>query len=162
MIALPSPNQNDRPPGQKPNLIVVHGTNGTDEGDKSWLVNPEAEVSYHVLVTRDGSKYRLVPDRKRAWHAGVSSWQGRDDANDFSLGVGISCKKNEAYTAAAIDAAADVVANWMHLWRIPFAGIVGHENISSPRKTDPWDQFHWGGFFGLVLAYYAILTGQRE
>lgn len=120
-------------------------------------MNPSANVSYHQHVGRDGSVVEFVPDHKRAWHAGVSEWQGVSNVNDFSLGLGFGAHESEGYTAEAYQAGARVVARWMRGHKIPLAGIVGHYHISPGRKTDPWYTFEWGRFLGLVLAYYPVM-----
>ena len=93
IIDSPSPNQNDRPRGAGlPSLIVLHGTVGTDAGDLSWIRSPASKVSYHYLILRDGTVHRMVRPERRAWHAGASEWAGRENVNDFSIGIGLSSK----------------------------------------------------------------------
>lgn len=146
-----SPNQNARPTGVIPDLIVVHGSDGSDEGDREWIMDPNADVSYHVHVGRNGSLVQFVMDEKRAWHAGESSWEGRDGCNDYSLGLGFSCYPEEDVTPAALRAGALVICEWMRLWDIPMKRIVSHAMVSPGRKDDPWLQFRWGELFGWIV-----------
>lgn len=84
----PSPNQSD---GLKPEGIVLHDTAGRlDKGNSvRWLQNSQAKASAHLVIERDGTPVQLVPFNKKAWHAGKSSYQGRANVNDFTLGVEI-------------------------------------------------------------------------
>lgn len=151
----PSPNHNARPAGVTPDLIVVHGTAGqTDAGDLSWLRSRESGVSYHYLIGRDGVTYRLVPDERRAWHAGRSSWEGRPDCNDYSLGIGLSNDGAEPYTEAQYVALAGLLHDLMARWQIPVRRIVGHYHVSPGRKTDPWYHFEWARVFEALMDRY--------
>lgn len=156
-----SPNQNARPTGTEPDLIVVHATAGSDAGDRMWIMEPEARASYHVHVGRDGSLVQFVADADRAWHAGVSSWEGRDGCNDYSLGIGFGGYENEPFTAEATRAGAEVIADWMARWGIPMRRVVSHAMVSPGRKTDPWLHFPWGELFGWVMSY-TIGRGVKE
>lgn len=145
----PSPNQGTRPPGVKPRLIVIHGTVGSDKGDLAHLQSAAAGVSYHYLVWRDGSIFRLVRPEKRAWHAGKSSWKGVPDVNDYSIGIGLSNLGNgvELFTDAQYKAAGWLCAVFGREYGIGMEEIVGHYHVSSGRKTDPWYTFEWGRLF---------------
>lgn len=150
-IERPSPNQNARPAGEAPSLIVLHGTAGkSDAGDVSWCQSPQAKVSYHYIVGRDGSVYRLVPDDRRAWHAGKSEWGGRANCNDYSIGIGFSNDGREPFTARQYVAGAQVVADVCARWRIPWHRIVAHYHVSPGRKTDPWYHFEWARLFSAL------------
>jgi N-acetylmuramoyl-L-alanine amidase len=146
----PSPNYNARPPGMGPQLVVIHGTAGaTDAADLAWLCGHRSRVSYHYLVGRDGAVYQLVPESKRAWHAGVSRWFGRDNVNDFSIGVALSNAGPPApYPQVQLDAAAELVADILRRRGLDGSRIVGHVDVAVPhgRKTDPWGTFPWGPF----------------
>lgn len=143
----PSPNFNSRPDGTKVDLIVLHGTEGSDAGDLSWLRDPKSRVSYHYLIVRDGTIYRLVDEEQRAWHAGKSEWQDREDVNDYSIGIGISCFHTKSPTDAQYKASAELVNDIRLRREIPLSRVVGHCHVSPGRKTDPWLQFHWSLLF---------------
>lgn len=151
----PSPNHGPRPAGAGPMLVVMHGTAGrSDEGDVDWCCRSKPElpggyspVSYHYIVGRDGAVYQLVRESRRAWHAGVSRWLGRENVNDFSVGVALSnAGPPEPYPQAQLDAAAELVADILRRRGLDGSRIVGHADIAPRRKTDPWETFPWGPF----------------
>jgi len=144
IIDSPSPNHNSRPADVPPSLIVIHGTVGSDAGDLAWIRDPGSEVSYHYLIQRTGDTHRIVRPELRAWHAGVSTWEGRGNVNDYSIGIGLSnLGDGEAYTAAQYRAAGELCSILVREWEIPMERIVGHYHISPGRKTDPWYTFQW-------------------
>ena len=155
LIWKPSPNYNLRPDNTPIDLAVLHGTVGSDKGDLFWTTNPTSKVSYHYLITRKGHIYYLVREMHRAWHAGKSSWQGREDCNDYSIGIAFS---NWGPTGATIEQYTDAqyrAGGWLlaDLWnrRDIFENkIVGHEDVSPGRKTDPWDHFDWNHLYGEI------------
>jgi N-acetyl-anhydromuramyl-L-alanine amidase AmpD len=87
----PSPNYNSRPSGGSIGVVILHSTgdpaNASVGGAISWLTNPASKVSSHFVVDRAGKIWQLVSCAKRAWHAGVSEFRGRQDVNDFSVGI---------------------------------------------------------------------------
>lgn len=140
-----SPNHGARPPGATIDLLVIHGTAGTDEGDLAWCRDRRSGVSYHYLILRDGTTHRLVAEERRAWHAGVSEWQGRANVNDYSIGVGLSNRgPGEPYTEAQYTTLAKLTRDIMDRRpEITSERIVGHADVSPGRKTDPWPHFDW-------------------
>ena len=148
IIDRPSPNFNRRRGGAKPDLIVLHGTAGrSDEGDLSWLTSKDSGVSYHYLIGRSGSIYRLVNDEHRAWHAGKSEWEGRSDCNTYSIGIGLSNDGEEPFTDAQYESLGHLLDLLTTRHMIPLDRIVGHYHVSPGRKTDPWYHFHWSRAF---------------
>lgn len=150
---LPSPNYGKRPAGKPVSLIVLHGTAGSYLGDVAWCRKPESNVSYHYIVGRAGEVARLVDERNRAWHAGVSSWQGRANCNDYSIGVAFSNRgpgTGEAYTEDQYAAGAKLVAGIMERWGLHLDSIVTHAEVSPGRKTDPWPHFDLRAFLVAV------------
>ena len=142
-VAAPSPNHDVR---QAPTIqgIVLHATE--DRGDEalsvSWLRSPKSRVSCHLLVSRAGRVFRLVGDRQRAWHAGVSWWHGTDDVNSITLGIEIANRNNgEPYTDAQYDRVADIVAHYCGQG-LSLSDVVSHAEIAEGRKTDPFG-FDW-------------------
>lgn len=145
IIDTGSPNHHARPAGTTVDLLVIHGTAGTDAGDLAWCCDPRSGVSYHYLILRDGTIHRLVSELRRAWHAGVSEWEGRSNVNDYSIGIGLSNRgPGEPYTDAQYDALAALTRDIMarHPAITPDR-IVGHADVSPGRKADPWDHFDW-------------------
>lgn len=137
MRSSPSPHFNARPT-RPVKLIVLHAdAGGSDTGTLAWLKDKVSRVSYHVLIGRDGTAYRVVPDAKRAWHAGKSAWPGVGDVNGESLGLAFANKHDgvEPLTAAQIATAKQVIADWQAAHG-PLA-VVTHAMVSPGRKTDP-------------------------
>lgn len=137
MISHPSPNHGPR---TKPiRLIVLHATAGkTDAGDIGWMQRDISGVSYHVCIGRDGTRYTLVDDKRRAWHAGLSKWKGITDVNSISLGLAW-CNRHdgtEPLTPAQIAEARKVIAEWRAL-HPTIEAIVTHKEIAPGRKSDP-------------------------
>lgn len=157
IIQSPSPNHNARPMGVGVSALVIHGTVGTDAGDLAWTRDPVSKVSYHFLVLRTGVIHQMVKDDRRAWHAGSSKWNGRNNVNDFSIGIGLSNKgPGEPFRPAQYAAAGDLVFALSREHTIDLANVVAHYHISPGRKTDPWEHFNWGAMFGRVLWNFAL------
>ena len=142
-------------PGSTPGLlcIVLHATadRGGEEGAEAWLCDPRARASAHLHIRRDGTVVRLVADRDRAWHAGVSAWRGRPDVNDFSLGWELANRNDgrEPYTDAQYASVIRLGAQYVRQG-LPLDAFVSHAAVALPpgRKTDPagfdWDRFRRG------------------
>src|SRR5580692_6985468 len=87
-IDRPSPNQDARPPGQAVDMLVLHYTGmASAAAALSRLCDPAAKVSAHYTIDEDGTVYAHVPEDRRAWHAGISSWAGETDINSRSIGI---------------------------------------------------------------------------
>jgi N-acetylmuramoyl-L-alanine amidase len=145
-IAAPSPNFDARV--KPPDMIVLHYTGmPTGEAALARLRDPAAKVSSHYLVEEDGRIFRLVPEERRAWHAGVSSWKGRENLNGVSIGVEIVNPGHEfgyrPFPEAQIAAVLDLVADIRTRWTIEDNQIVGHSDIAPERKEDPGELFPW-------------------
>lgn len=144
MISKPSPNFNSRH-GTAIDCVVLHATADTDTQESiAWCRMPAPQnpnpVSYHVIVDRDGTVYTLVDSEKRAWHAGVSVFQGRPDVNDFSVGLSFANKNDgvEPYPGVQLAVGASLVAGWMHRYPgITLDRVTTHRVIAPTRKTDP-------------------------
>lgn len=143
LIQRPSPNSGLRPHGAAIDCIVLHATADSDtEASVRWCCTPASKVSYHAIVDRDGTVFSLVSPDRRAWHAGVSSFAGRPDCNDYSIGLSFGNKNDghEAYTDVQYAVGAALVAAWMKLYpAITLERITTHAAIALPagRKTDP-------------------------
>lgn len=137
-LTHPSPNFKARPAGVKPTVIVLHASAGkSDAGDVSWIVSPKSGISYHVLIGRDGTVYRFVDPKHQAYHAGISSFKGRQFVNQFSIGVAFANRHDgtEPMTPAQKDAGIKVVAELVKAHGIQH--ITTHAAIAPTRKTDP-------------------------
>jgi N-acetylmuramoyl-L-alanine amidase len=145
-IEAPSPNFDTR--SRPPDMLVLHYTGmRTGEEALARLRDPEAKVSAHYMVEEDGRVFRLVPEERRAWHAGVSYWQGDRDCNSSSVGVEIVNPGHEfgyrPFPKAQIDKVIALVGDIRSRWTIPDDRIVGHSDIAPSRKDDPGELFPW-------------------
>jgi N-acetylmuramoyl-L-alanine amidase len=145
-IEAPSPNFNERL--APPDMVVLHYT-GMPTGPEALdrLRDPEAKVSSHYLVEEDGRVFRLVPEERRAWHAGVSSWKGQTDINGRSIGIEIVNPGHEfgyrAFPDAQVAAVIALLDEIRQRWDISDDRIVGHSDIAPNRKEDPGELFPW-------------------
>ena len=154
-----SPNANDRPAGAVVDLIVLHsislppGQYGGPEVEwlftnrLDWSAHPYfeqirgLEVSAHFFVRRDGQVVQLVDADRRAWHAGVSCWRGRERCNDDSIGIELEGLEGQTFEDAQYRALADLCRQLAD--RYPITHIAGHEHIAPGRKLDPGSGFDW-------------------
>ncbi len=161
-----SPNFDERPEGEAVSLLVVHairlppGEFGGDAIERLFTnrLDPNAHpffreienlrVSAHFLIRRDGELIQFVPCSRRAWHAGVSSWQGRTACNDFSLGVELEGCDSQPFTASQYRVLAALIARLRRHY--PLTDIAGHSQIAPGRKTDPGPCFDWAPLEGLL------------
>lgn len=156
-----SPNCDERPAGSAVELLVIHhislppdqyGGPGVEQLFSNTL-DPAAHpyyagiahlrVSSHFFIRRDGELLQFVPTGRRAWHAGVSSWRGRERCNDFSLGVELEGNETDPYTDAQYARLTELV----HALRRRYPSLTemsGHEHIAPGRKRDPGPTFDWG------------------
>lgn len=158
VVWKPSPNFGERPSGEV-SLIVVHNISlPPDEFGGDWVehfflnrLDPDAhpyfasiaelQVSAHFYVRRDGRTIQFVGCDRRAWHAGRSCWAGRDNCNDYSIGIELEGSDARPFTAeqyAALWALLDALRE-----RYPIAAMVGHSDVAPGRKTDPGPFFDW-------------------
>lgn len=156
---IASPNCDERPADREISLLVIHnislppdefGGNGVIELFTN-RIDPQAhpyyqslqelKVSAHFFIRRDGTVIQFVPCVKRAWHAGVSSWQGKERCNDFSLGIELEGSDMTPFTDAQY---ASLIALTRCLCdQYPIRHIAGHSDIAPGRKTDPGPYFDW-------------------
>lgn len=165
----PSPNCDERPQPQSLDLIVVHGISlPPGEFGGPWIdalfsnrLDPQAhpyfrdiyqlKVSAHVLIRRDGSVLQYVPFTKRAWHAGVSAFKGRERCNDFSVGIELEGSDEVPYEAAQYYSLQQVISALRQAYPSLRAGqIAGHSDIAPGRKTDPGPHFDWPHLYALL------------
>ncbi|MEC7797309.1 MAG: N-acetylmuramoyl-L-alanine amidase, partial [Pseudomonadota bacterium] len=155
LIAAPSPNFDAR--RAPPDMLVLHYTGmETGEAALARLRDPEAKVSAHYLVEEDGRIFQLVPEERRAWHAGRGVWRGEADCNAVSIGIEIVNPGHEwgyrpfpqAQTGALIPLMHDIVQRH----GITRGNIVGHSDVAPARKQDPGELFPWGQLARLRLA----------
>lgn len=138
------------PPGQFGGpAIVEFFTNRLDpSGDPFFASIADTRVSAHFLIDRDGALTQFVPCSRRAWHAGVSAWRGRERCNDFSIGVELEGADQLAYAEDQYLTLARLTRALMR--RYALADVVGHADIAPGRKTDPGPAFDWPRYRRLI------------
>lgn len=99
------------------------------------------KVSSHFFIRRDGELIQFVSCLQRAWHAGVSNWQGRERCNDFSIGIELEGSDFEAFEGVQYSKLKLLIAGLKKAYSIQY--IVGHSDIAPGRKTDPGPYFNW-------------------
>ncbi len=151
----PSPNWDER--ALPVTMAVLHYT-GMRTGAEAIerLCDAQAKVSAHYVIEEDGTVIRLVPEEKRAWHAGKSYWRGVTDVNSASVGIEIVNPGHEfgyrPFTDAQMDALCPLLADIVKRHDIPRANVVGHSDIAPARKQDPGELFDWELLGRLKLA----------
>jgi N-acetylmuramoyl-L-alanine amidase len=164
----PSPNHDPRKNGVRADMIVLHYTGMKDaEVAVQQLRNPASKVSCHYVVLEDGTILQLVPESLRAWHAGISSWQGETDINWLSIGIEIVNPGHDmgypdfppAQVEAVIALCRDIIA------RIPIkpTRILAHSDVAPSRKNDPGEKFPWRQLYdagvGIWIEPRSIVAG---
>lgn len=149
--ALPSPNFNDRK--YPVDMLVLHYTGmQTGQAALDRMRDTAASVSAHYMLWEDGRVVQLVGEDKRAWHAGVSNWQGDEDLNSRAIGIEIVNGGHDwplasgglpPYPGAQIKALIELCSGILARWEIPASRIVGHSDIAPLRKADPGEHFPW-------------------
>ncbi|MBN2808783.1 MAG: 1,6-anhydro-N-acetylmuramyl-L-alanine amidase AmpD [Deltaproteobacteria bacterium] len=162
IIDIPSPNFDERPSGMVIDLVVIHAislppgkfgsgrvvdffTNTLDPQVDPYFAEIAAlKVSSHYFIDRQGKIIRFVPEAKRAWHAGVSRFQGRSNCNDFSLGIELEGDDFTEFSEIQYQRLSEL----LQLIKIRFPAvtserIVGHCHIAPQRKSDPGPFFDW-------------------
>ena len=151
-----SPNFNER--SLPISMVVIHYTEMKPvETALEKLCDPEAQVSAHYLITEEGKVIRIVPEEKRAWHAGASYWRGHKDVNSASIGIELDHPGHgggyREFSNAQFEALVPLVARIVKEYDIPRANVVGHSDVAPARKIDPGELFPWDRLaeYGLCL-----------
>ena len=157
----PSPNFDERPNNAAIDLIVIHAIslpegnyntqlikdlflNCLDPGKDKFLESiKDLKVSSHFLITRKGRLIQFVPTDKRAWHAGISNHKGRENCNDFSIGIELEGCDEEEFEQQQYQSLSSLIKFLSHDFQINKQNIVGHADIAPGRKTDPGPFFDW-------------------
>ncbi len=158
----PSPNQDDRPEGCEPELIIIHGislppgefggsyveqlfTNRLDWNAHPYFTQIRGlKVSSHVFIRRDGSLIQFVPFSRRAWHAGASCYRDRQDCNDFSIGIELEGEDDTPYSDIQYEVLIKTISALLATYAPLHARrIAGHCDVSPNRKSDPGPAFEW-------------------
>jgi len=157
--SCPSPNFNSRPDASDVTLVVLHSislppglyggdgierlfTNRLDwEADPYYQAIRGLKVSAHFLIRRQGELLQFVSCDDRAWHAGQSSWHGRSNCNDYSIGIELEGLEGDAFEPSQYRTLANLLRSLAR--RYPVTEIVGHEHVAPTRKHDPGQGFDW-------------------
>ncbi len=154
-----SPNFGTRPEGSRVSLVLLHNislppdefggpyveqffTNRLDPAGHPYFATlADVQVSAHFFLRRDGEVVQFVSGDARAWHAGLSAWQGRGNCNDYSIGIELEGSDNQPFAPQQYQAL------WPLLQAIcaayPITAMAGHEHVAPGRKTDPGPHFNW-------------------
>ena len=142
---LPSPNWDER--ALPISMVVLHYTEMEREAALRRLTDPEAQVSAHYFISEAGEVVRLVPEDKRAWHAGRSFWRGHKDVNSASIGIELDHPGHglgyREFAEAQIEALLPLLHDVVRRHDIPRANVVGHSDVAPARKIDPGELFPW-------------------
>ena len=172
----PSPNFNERPQGEI-SLLVIHNislppgqfgtgkvqeffTSGLNASEHAYFAGiADMRVSAHFFIERDGQISQFVSCLQRAWHAGVSSFSGRDNCNDFSLGIELEGTDDLPYSEAQYDALVPLVQQLLAAYpALSVERICGHSDIAPGRKTDPGPAFDWPRLRTALLAAPVVVA----
>ncbi|MDO9414576.1 N-acetylmuramoyl-L-alanine amidase [Pararhizobium sp.] len=146
---VPSPNHGERLGVAGPDMIILHYTGmPTAEGALAWLCADESQVSSHYFVHEDGRVDQLVPEHRRAWHAGRSVWKGETDINSHSIGIEIANAGHPGglpdFPEKQIAAVVELCRNCGDRWSIAPERVLAHSDVAPIRKVDPGEKFPWG------------------
>jgi N-acetylmuramoyl-L-alanine amidase len=155
----PSPNHDLRQHGQVPDILLLHYTGmPTAEGALERLRDPAAAVSCHYFVFEDGRAVQMVPEARRAWHAGLSSWEGLSDVNARSIGIEIANPGHAGglppFPAAQIAAVIALSADILRRRPIRPERVLGHSDVAPSRKEDPGELFPWGKLYRAGIGHW--------
>ncbi|WMS41294.1 N-acetylmuramoyl-L-alanine amidase [Acuticoccus sp. MNP-M23] len=160
-VFVPSPNFDVR--SGPPDMVVLHYTDMEDAaGAQAWLCNPESRVSAHYLIGADGKVTQMVREEDRAWHAGVSHWDGSSDVNSRSIGIELDSPGHRpgppSFPAAQMAALLTLLEAICSRWSIAPRNVVAHSDVAPLRKIDPGEGFPWSQLIeaGLALGVKAV------
>ena len=164
---VPSPNHDERNDGRTPDILLLHYTGmPTAESALARLRDPAAAVSCHYFIFEDGRVVQMVPEARRAWHAGLSSWEGLADVNARSIGVEIVNPGHAGglppYPAAQIAAVIALCRDVVQRRRIRPDRVLGHSDVAPARKEDPGELFPWSELYRAGIGHWAAPAPIRE
>ena len=144
--ALPSPNHDQRPLGVRPSLLILHYTRmSSGRAAIARLRDPAAKVSAHYLIDEDGCVMELVPEERRAWHAGIAGWRALEDINSHSIGIELVNPGHEwgyrPFPGVQIAALIELAAAIRMRHAMPPEAVLGHSDVAPGRNTQPRELF---------------------
>lgn len=146
---FPSPNSGQRRADLHPTILLLHYT-GMASAAKAidWLSRPEAQVSCHYVIDEGGRITQMVPEARRAWHAGRSIWDGETDVNSASIGIEIQNPGHadgyHAFSRAQMRGVRDLALDIVQRHAIAPERVLAHSDVAPSRKIDPGEKFDWG------------------
>jgi N-acetylmuramoyl-L-alanine amidase len=145
---LPSPNHDERLPGTPIDMLILHYTGmKTAQEAIDRLRDPATGVSSHYVVDEDGAILRLVPEQRRAHHAGVSHWRGHNNLNARSIGIKVVNPGQEwgyrDFPVLQLAAVCDLCLAALARHPIPARNVIAHSDVAPDRKQDPGEKFDW-------------------
>jgi N-acetylmuramoyl-L-alanine amidase len=164
---FPSPNHGERKDGRSPTLLVLHYTGMPDSGEALlWLANPISQVSAHYFVFEDGRVLQMVPESRRAWHAGVSAWDGEGDINSSSIGIEIANPGHPgglpSFPEEQIQSVTALAKDIVTRWRISPDHVLAHSDVAPGRKLDPGEAFPWRQLHDAGVGHWVSPTPIRD
>ncbi|HMB09065.1 N-acetylmuramoyl-L-alanine amidase [Saliniramus sp.] len=175
---FPSPNHGERKPDAGDgraampapcDMLILHYTGMPDSGEAlQWLCNPIAQVSAHYFVFENGRVLQLVPESRRAWHAGEAAWGRATDINSRSIGIEIANPGHDGglppFPETQIEAVIALARDICTRWRIPPQNVLAHSDVAPLRKQDPGELFPWARLheagIGHLVAPEPIIDGR--
>ncbi|MEO9904412.1 N-acetylmuramoyl-L-alanine amidase [Nisaea sp.] len=148
IIDRPSPNHDARPDGTTVDILLLHYTGmQSAEAALNRLADPDATVSAHYLIDEDGRCYRMVDEDRRAWHAGVASWQGATDINARSIGIELVNPGHQfgyrPFPDQQMERLAHLSKAILARHAIAASRVLAHSDVAPDRKEDPGELFDW-------------------
>ncbi|MCF6214937.1 MAG: N-acetylmuramoyl-L-alanine amidase [Emcibacter sp.] len=172
MISYLSPNYNDRPEGSEIKYLILHYTGmHTGKAALDRLCDEAAKVSAHYLIEEDGRVFPLVPEDKRAWHAGRSSWEGERDINGHSIGVELVNPGHDSpgykgdyrpFPEAQMTALIELCHGILTRHDIKPWHVLGHSDVAPTRKCDPGELFDWQRLAEAGIGLWPSNVGKKQ
>jgi N-acetylmuramoyl-L-alanine amidase len=164
---FPSANHGERKDGRRPDMLIIHYTGMSDEGEAlQWLCSPVSQVSAHYFVFGDGRVVQLVPETRRAWHAGLSFWEGETDINSCSIGIEIAHPGHPGglppFAGRQIDSVVALAQDIVSRWRIAPDRVLGHSDVAPGRKLDPGEGFPWDRLHQAGIGHWVPPSPMRD
>jgi N-acetylmuramoyl-L-alanine amidase len=167
---VPSPNQSERRDGPHADILLLHYTGmQSSQAALERLCDPIAKVSSHYMVFEDGEVVQMVPETRRAHHAGVSYWAGDTDINSRSIGIEIANPGHDFgypdYPTRQIDAVIALCRDIVARNSIPADYVLAHSDVAPTRKQDPGEKFPWAKFFAAGVGHWvkpAPISGEAK
>lgn len=170
VLLCPSPNHGVRQGARGIDMLLLHYTGMPDaDGALTWLCQEESEVSAHYFVYEDGRIVQMVPEARRAWHAGAALWAGEADINGCSIGIEIANEGPEGqapdFPRKQMKAVSALCQDIMTRHAISPERVLGHSDVAPGRKVDPGPFFDWARLaedgVGLWIGAEAVSVDSR-